>query len=133
LPAAGNLVSGEGALLVVNRERIDVIYRPEELRAQYEARLKQNPDDPQVCLEAGQAFAADGRYDDAVAALDAGLRHLPQLAPRVRDRLDSALRRALYQTRIDRADARRRTKDYAGAADDLRAAATVAREKGDAV
>jgi len=130
---AGNLVSSEGALLVVNGDRIDVVYRPEELRARYEARLKQNPDDPQVCLEAGQAFAADGRADEAIAALESGMKRLPQVAPRVRDRLDAALRRALHQAHVDRADARRRTKDYAGAADDLRAAAAAAREKGDAV
>jgi outer membrane protein assembly factor BamB/tetratricopeptide (TPR) repeat protein len=132
-PTAGDLVSGDGALLVVNRDRVDVVFRPEELRARYAARLKQNPDDPQVCLEAGQAFAADGRFDEAVATLDNGFRRLPQSASRARDRLDGALRRALYQARTDRADARRRAKDYAGAAEDLRAAAAVAREKGDAV
>ncbi len=132
-PGTGNLVSGEGALLFVTRSRIDACFRFEDLRAQLESRLAQSPDDPQVRLDAGEAYAAAGRLDTAIETLEGGFRRLPQLAPRVRDRLDVSLRRALHSCRTARAIVRRDAGDLPGAADDLRAAVDISRDRGDAV
>jgi outer membrane protein assembly factor BamB len=133
-PVTGNLASGDGALLVYDRSHVAASYRFEDLRARLEARVAAAPDDPQVRLDAGAAYAAAGQLDAAIETLDAGMQCLSRAAPRVRERVEGPMRHALYAARAARA--RRLAadgQDVAAAAADLRAAVEVARDRDDVV
>lgn len=132
-PVTGALVSGDGALVIANHSAVYACYRPEDLLARLEARLAQNPDDVQARVEAGEAQAASGNLDLAIRTLDAGLKKLPTLAARARERAEPALRGALHRAHLARAEIRFAARNVDGAAEDLRRAAEVARDRGDAV
>jgi outer membrane protein assembly factor BamB/tetratricopeptide (TPR) repeat protein len=131
--ATGNLVSGDGALLVVTASRIDAYWRAEDLRARVDARLAAQPEDPQTRLDAAEFYASVGEIDLAIRTLTAAFDRLPQVPARARERLDERLRHALYTSYLARADMRRRAGDASGAVDDLRSAAEAARDRGDRV
>jgi outer membrane protein assembly factor BamB len=132
-PVTGNLASGDGALLFYDRSRVYACYRFEDLRARLEARLAEAPEDPQIRLDAGAAYAAAGRLDAAIEALDAGMVRLSRLGPNARERVESQLRHALFAAHAARAKDRLEKGDTAGAEADLKAAVAAAREDDDVV
>lgn len=132
-PVTGNLVTGDGALVLFDRSHVCASYRFEDLRARLEARVAESPDDPQVRLDAGAAYAAAGRLDAAIETLDAGMQRLSRLAPSVRERMESAMRHALYAAHAARARSRFEGTDATGGMLDLAAAVEAARDRDDVV
>ncbi len=128
-----DLVSADSALLLVARNRIAAHYRYEERRDRLLARIAKAPDDPRLRLEAGEVFRSAGRLDDAASSLETGMRHLDGLAPQARERVEAALRAALFATYLDRAQEAVVGGAARAAIEDLRRAVDVAPERGDAV
>lgn len=129
----GDLVAGDGALLVASERTIDCYYRFEDLRDRLRARIEAAPDDASLRLEAGEVFRAAGRLDDAVACLEHGLSTADRAPPRTRERIDAAIRRSLHEALIARSRTRHAVGDSDGAYADLDRAVAVARDHGDAV
>ncbi len=139
LPDAGarspgaNLLSADGALLLVSRRGVAAHYRFEDRRDRLLALIAAEPDNPRLRLEAGEIFRRANRADDAISSFDIGLRLLDDLAPQARDGLEIPLRSALFAAYMARAADARRAGDMPGAATDLRRAAAITSNRGDAV
>jgi outer membrane protein assembly factor BamB len=129
----GDLVAGDGALLVASERAIDCYYRFEDLRERLRQRLAAAPTDPALRLEAGEVFRVAGQLDEAVQCFERGLAVVDRAPGRTRERIDAGLRRALHETLLHRSGVRHQAGDSVGAYEDLDRAVAVARDRGDAV
>ncbi len=129
----GNLVSADGAALLVERDEIVAHYRFEQRRDRLLAQIVAAPDDAQLRLEAGQIFRSAGQLDDAISSLEIGLQRIDALAPRARERLEGPLRRALHESLVERAAVKRELGDAEGALGDLEWSIGIAQDRGQAV
>jgi outer membrane protein assembly factor BamB len=129
----GNLVSADGALLVVSRGDMSAHYRFEDRRDRLLARIAREPDDPRLRLEVGEIFRGAGRLDDAISSFEVGMSQLEGLAPRAREVLEGPLRSALFAAYAERAEEARRAGDHVSAARALQRAVEVTHDRGDAV
>ena len=118
-PSAHDLVLVGDVLLEIGQDEIRGYYDSDARRRGVLTRLAARPDDPQLRLEAGEVFRRAGDLDDAVSSLEIGLRNVGEMASAAKKRIEAPLRRALYETYIERGKARREKADAPGAVEDF--------------
>jgi outer membrane protein assembly factor BamB len=122
----GNLVTTEGAAVLVRLEEAEGYFRAEDVRVRAETLLRERPGSLDALMEAARIYLAAERPDDALPLLERALRAVDALPPAERERRRVEVRSNLLGVRERKAKALVLAGDLPAARDAFLTAAALA-------